>query len=69
LTVKSYYENKSWTVVFQRSLRSNLLTEQQISFAPNKISGLAIAVWDGANKDRSGRKAILPAWESLEIEA
>ena len=69
LTVKSVHENGRWTVVFQRVLRSHLITDKQVSFAPNKTLGLAFAVWDGANKDRSGKKALLPTWEPLEIEA
>jgi len=69
LSVSTMYENGRWNVVFQRRLRSNLINHKQVNFTPNKKLGLAFAVWDGGNNDRSGRKALLPMWQPLEIEA
>lgn len=54
LAVAADYADGHWNVVFRRSLgaRNGL-----VRFAPGKQSGIAFAVWAGANKERSGRKA------------
>ena len=54
LAVAADYADGYWSVVFRRSLgaRNGL-----VRFAPGKQSGIAFAVWAGANKERSGRKA------------
>lgn len=69
LSVNSLYEKGRWHVVFQRALRSGLISHQQVNFAPNKISGISFAVWDGGNKDRSAQKSFSAQWEPLEMEA
>ncbi|RLA02721.1 MAG: hypothetical protein DRQ47_06440 [Gammaproteobacteria bacterium] len=69
LSVSSVYEKGRWHVVFQRPLRATLLTQKQVSFAPNKLSGISFAVWDGGNKDRSAQKSFSGQWEPLELEA
>ncbi len=69
LSVNSIYKNGRWFVVFQRALRSNLLSHKQVGFAPNKISGISFAVWDGGNNDRSAQKSFSGQWEPLELEA
>ncbi len=69
LSVSSLYENGRWYVVFQRALRKGLMTPEQVGFAPNKLSGLSFAVWDGGNKDRSAQKSFSGQWEPLELEA
>lgn len=69
LSVGSLYENGRWHVVFQRALRSSLMSHKQVNFAPNKLSGVSFAVWDGGNKDRSAQKSFSGQWEPLELEA
>ena len=69
LRVSSVYDDGRWTVVFQRQLRSNLISTKLVNFAPNKTIGFAVAVWDGGNQERAGQKSMLPMWEPLQIEA
>jgi len=69
LSVSSHYENGRWYVVFQRALRAGLMTPSQVGFAPNKLSGIAFAVWDGGNNDRSAQKSFSGQWEPLELDA
>ena len=69
LSVNSVYKKDRWFVVFQRPLRAGLINHKQVSFAPNKISGISFAVWDGGNKDRSAQKSVSVQWEPLEFEA
>lgn len=69
LSVNSLYRKGRWYVVFQRLLRSGLISHPQVSFTPDKVSGISFAVWDGGNKDRSAQKSISVQWEPLEFEA
>jgi len=69
LTVTSAHADGRWSVVFQRALRPGFLSDQQVSFAPDKIAGISFAVWDGGNDDRSAQKSVSVEWEPLEIEA
>ena len=69
LTVTSAHANGRWSVVFQRALRAGMFSDQQVSFAPDKIAGISFAVWDGGNDDRSAQKSVSVEWEPLEIEA
>lgn len=69
LAVVSSYKEGRWHVVFQRRLRANLLSSGQAGFMPNSISGVAFAVWDGANKERSAQKSFSGEWLAFEVDA
>jgi len=69
LSVSSQYVDGRWHVVFQRRLRSSLLSHPQVAFKPKTVSGIAFAVWDGANKERSAQKSFSGDWLPFEIEA
>jgi DMSO reductase family type II enzyme heme b subunit len=56
-------------VVFQRSLRVNMISHDQVGFKPGAISGIAFAVWDGSNKERSAQKSFSGNWLPFEIDA
>lgn len=54
-----------WRVVFVRSLRTGNPRDTQ--FAPGETSAVAFAVWDGAERDRNGQKAV-SVWQRLVID-
>lgn len=64
LKVAAVHKDGHWQVVFRRSLgaRNGL-----VRFAPGKSSGIAFAVWAGANAERSGRKAFSGDFMKLEL--
>lgn len=66
LAASSVFKDGRWQVVFRRSLgaRNGL-----VRFAAGKQSGIAFAVWAGANRERSGRKAYSGDFEALELLA
>ena len=68
LSVASQYKQGRWYVVFQRRLRTNLLSSGHVGFKPGSISGIAFAVWDGANKERSAQKSFSGQWLPFEID-
>jgi len=69
LSVTSQYRDGRWHVVFQRSMRTNMISSRQVSFKPGAISGIAFAVWDGSNKDRSAQKSFSGNWLPFEVDA
>ena len=69
LSAASRYHNGRWHVVFQRSLRVNMISHDQVGFKPGDISGIAFAVWDGSNKERSAQKSFSGNWLPFEIDA
>jgi hypothetical protein len=50
------YANGKWTVVFERQLTGGDLG--QATFATGKSTDMAIAVWNGSQGDRNGRKSV-----------
>lgn len=64
LAAVASHDGKGWTVVFRRSLgaRNGL-----VRFASKQMSGIAFAVWSGANAERSGRKAFSGDFQPLEL--
>jgi len=64
LQASATHDGKGWTVVFRRSLgaRNGL-----VRFASKQASGIAFAVWSGANAERSGRKAFSGDFAPLEF--
>jgi len=69
LSVSSHHKNGRWHVVFQRSMRTNMISSRQVAFKPGGISGIAFAVWDGSNKDRSAQKSFSGNWLPFEVDA
>ncbi|WP_237099880.1 ethylbenzene dehydrogenase-related protein [Nitrospina gracilis] len=59
---KGNWSNNRWSVVFKRSLKTDDANDAQ--FTGNSIP-MAIAIWNGANKERNGQKAIT-AWNTLK---
>jgi len=57
-----------WRVAFFRALRSSEPGAVKLSSAPGGVQPLAFAVWDGANSERDGFKAVTMQWQSLRWE-
>ena len=64
LAAASLHKSGHWHVVLRRSLgaRNGL-----VRFASKQTSGIAFAVWSGANSERSGRKAFSGDLMPLEL--
>jgi mono/diheme cytochrome c family protein len=56
-----------WTVLVRRSL-AIASPEDGIALAPAQTASVALAVWDGAHRDRNGQKQI-SIWQELVLEA
>jgi mono/diheme cytochrome c family protein len=54
-----------WRVVMVRALRT--ANERDVQFEPGTTIPVAFAVWDGAQGDRDGRKAVA-TWQQLTLE-
>ena len=59
---KGNWNNNRWTVVFKRALKTSDSNDTQ--FTGGKVS-MAIAIWDGHNKERNGQKAVTQ-WQTLK---
>lgn len=57
-----------WRVVFFRAWRSSEPRAVKLRAAPGGRQALAFAVWDGANNERDGFKAVTMNWQSLHWE-
>ncbi|MBV1919310.1 MAG: hypothetical protein KUG73_01405 [Pseudomonadales bacterium] len=68
LQTKSEYIDGFWHLVFQRSLRSLLIGKEIVNFTPRSTLGVAIAIWDGGNKERAAQKSFSGNWHPIEIE-
>ena len=55
------WRNNRWSVVFKRSLSSGDSNDTQFS---GSKTPMAIAIWDGQNKERNGQKAVTQ-WNTL----
>ncbi len=67
LQAHGQHSNGAWNLVIRRSLASS--AEGYVSLAPDVSGKVAFAVWQGANQERGGLKAVTLDWERLEIEA
>lgn len=65
LAAKGEYADGAWTVVLRRPLSAG---RGHARFVPGKSSKIALAVWDGGNLERSGRKSFSGEFVALEIE-
>ena len=59
---KGNWSNNRWSVVFKRALKTNDSNDTQ--FTGGKAP-MAIAIWNGANKERNGQKAVTQ-WQTLK---
>ena len=59
---KGNWNNNRWTVVFKRALKSKDSNDTQFSGGKTPM---AIAIWNGGNKERNGQKAVTQ-WQTLE---
>ena len=59
---KGNWNNNRWTVVFKRALKTSDSNDTQ--FTAGKTP-MAIAIWNGGNKERNGQKAVTQ-WQTLD---
>lgn len=59
---KGNWNNNRWTVVFKRALKSKDSNDTQFS---GSKTPMAIAIWNGQNKERNGQKAVTQ-WQTLQ---
>lgn len=62
---RGLWRDSHWHVVFVRELQSGDSADAQ--FAPGRRVPVALAVWDGRNRDRDGRK-VISNWHQLAFE-
>jgi len=62
---KGIWRDGSWSVLFIRELKSR--ERDDVRFAIGKPAPVALAVWDGQNRDRNGRK-LVSNWHKLILE-
>lgn len=67
LTASAYHEGGEWAVVLQRPLAA--ADPSRVSLEPGGSSAIAIAVWEGSNRERSAQKAVSGEFTALTIEA
>lgn len=63
---RGIFDNNAWQVVFRRSMLAVNRTND-ISFNAGRKERCVLAVWNGANNDRGGRKSISD-WVELELK-
>lgn len=63
---RGIYEQEKWTVVFKRSLQASD-KELDAQFSGDTRQLCALAIWNGTQSDRGGRKSISD-WVELEIQ-
>lgn len=61
---KGYWRDGAWSVLFYRNLRSE--DSGDIQLVPGRTALVAFAVWNGAQRDRNGRK-VISNWHRLAI--
>ncbi len=64
--VSGVFDPGSWRVVFARPMRTSDVLDAQFDVSETK--SVAFAVWDGANKEVDGRKAV-STWVVLSVDA
>lgn len=57
------YRGGTWTVVFHRSAKAS--EAQAVNLEGSGQWPVAFAVWDGANKERDGLKAVSVEWQTV----
>lgn len=67
LSASGTYRAGGWSVVIRRKLWSAV--PETMSLAPGANGKVGFAVWQGANQERGGLKAVTLDWLPMEIEA
>jgi len=62
---RGIWKEGKWRVVMLREMRSQ--SDRDAQFTPGQSLRVAFAVWDGAQGDRDGQKAV-SVWQRLDIE-
>ena len=62
---KGIWRDGHWNVVFIRELKSR--DEDDVMFTAGKSLPVALAIWDGENRDRNGRK-VISNWYQLTLD-
>jgi DMSO reductase family type II enzyme heme b subunit len=65
VTAGGQWVDGRWTVVMTRSLRVD--PDQGVSLEPGDKASIAFAIWDGAQRDRDGKK-LITIWQDLVVE-
>lgn len=63
VTATGKYRNGTWTVIFHRPVKST--EAQAVNLEGTGEWPVAFAVWDGANQERDGLKAVNAEWQTL----
>lgn len=66
LTVNSYHDNDTWVVVFQRPMKID--GEAFVSIEAGGELGIAFAVWEGSNRERSAAKAVSGEFTNVSVD-
>jgi mono/diheme cytochrome c family protein len=61
---KGIWRDGFWSVLFYRELKSR--DDRDVHFAPGKSALVAFGIWDGAQRDRNGRK-VISNWHRLTL--
>lgn len=61
------YAGGTWTVVFRRPLKAASDDNASLSIKPGANLPVAFAVWNGANAERDGFKAVTVEWQQLRF--
>jgi DMSO reductase family type II enzyme heme b subunit len=67
LVARADWREGRGALVFRRSLRVE--AADCVAFEPGGSARIAFAVWDGANAERAGQKAVTPAFLELTLDA
>ena len=62
---RGVWKEGTWLVVMVRGMRSK--SDRDAQFTPGQSLPVAFAVWDGAQGDRDGQKAV-SVWQRVELE-
>jgi len=64
LSASAFYADGVWRLVFSRPLS---VGPGMINFVPGTATGIALAIWAGENRERSGRKSFSGEFTPLQI--
>lgn len=63
----SEYRDGRWSVVLRRKLTTS--NEEDPVFIPGEASSMILAIWDGAESEVNGRKAVTYQWIPAKLDA
>jgi dimethylsulfide dehydrogenase subunit gamma/complex iron-sulfur molybdoenzyme family reductase subunit gamma len=62
----SEHSNGQWSVVFRRKLTTSI--PEDASFVAGETTPFILAIWDGANQEVNGRKAVTLTWIPAKLD-